>query len=102
MAPFQLVQPAVEYLPGYVAALETGWSPDNRRPEAAAEELARIRDNAAGWLAEQDDREGKGPAITLPDGTLVQRLPGYHKWMWDGEFCGEISIRWQPGTAALP
>lgn len=22
--------------------------------------------------------------------------------MWDGEFCGVISLRWQPGTPALP
>ena len=23
-------------------------------------------------------------------------------WMWDGEFCGQIGFRWQPGTADLP
>jgi predicted acetyltransferase len=22
--------------------------------------------------------------------------------MWDGEFCGSIGLRWQPGTSALP
>ena len=22
--------------------------------------------------------------------------------MWDGEFCGQIGFRWQPGTSALP
>jgi predicted acetyltransferase len=22
--------------------------------------------------------------------------------VWDGEFCGVISLRWQPGTTALP
>jgi predicted acetyltransferase len=22
--------------------------------------------------------------------------------MWDGEFCGRINLRWQPGTEALP
>jgi len=22
--------------------------------------------------------------------------------MWDGEFCGQIAFRWQPGTEALP
>ena len=36
------------------------------------------------------------------DGTTVPRLPGYLKWMWDGEFCGVIGFRWQPGTEALP
>jgi predicted acetyltransferase len=29
-------------------------------------------------------------------------LPGYSRWIWDGEFCGSISFRWQPGTAELP
>jgi predicted acetyltransferase len=40
--------------------------------------------------------------VTLPDGTKVARLPGYRLWMWDGEFCGSIGFRWQPGTEALP
>ena len=24
------------------------------------------------------------------------------RWIWDGEFCGTIGFRWQPGTEALP
>src|SRR5689334_3277099 len=24
------------------------------------------------------------------------------RWMWDGEFCGSIGLRWQRGTDALP
>src|SRR5207237_2567707 len=54
------------------------------------------------FLAEQLDREAKGPLVTLPDGSTARRLPGYRKWMWDGEFCGVIGLRWQPGTVALP
>jgi predicted acetyltransferase len=23
-------------------------------------------------------------------------------WIWDGEFCGSIGFRWQPGTSELP
>ena len=98
----QLVWPAREHLSEYKRALERGWSPDNLRPEAAQEELADIGKDADQFLAEQVDREAKGPAIVLPDGRLVQRLPGLHKWMWDGEFCGTIGFRWQPGTAELP
>ena len=48
------------------------------------------------------DRDARGAPITLKDGTTVPRLPGYQKWMWDGEFCGSIGARWQPGTEALP
>jgi predicted acetyltransferase len=98
----ELVWPAAQYLSGYVHALRQGWSPDNRRPEAAGENLARIAEDAARFLSEQIDREAKGPPVILPDGRMVPRLPGYSRWMWDGEFCGAIGLRWQPGTTDLP
>jgi len=98
----QLVRPSQEYLPGYVTALERGWSPNNERPDAGFEELDQIGADPAGFLASMDDREGKGPPVKMPDGSTVPRLPGYRRWLWDGEFCGSIGLRWQPGTAALP
>ena len=97
-----LVWPASQYLPGYVHALQQGWSPDNLRPQAALDELARIAEDPDRFLSEQVDREAKGPSITLPDGSKAPRLPGYSRWMWDGEFCGLIGFRWQPGTSELP
>jgi predicted acetyltransferase len=98
----KLVWPAQEYLPSYVDALRRGWSPDNMRQEAAIEELARIAQNADAFLTSMVDREARGAPIMLPDGSVVRRLPGYNRWMWDGEFCGRINLRWQPGTEALP
>jgi predicted acetyltransferase len=98
----KLVRPEKQYLAGYVHALEQGWSPDNLRPQAAAEKLAEINHDAARFLSEQIDREAKGPDVILPDGHTARRLPGYSLWMWDGEFCGAISFRWQPGTTDLP
>ena len=100
--PMELVWPTMQYLSGYVHALQRGWSPDNLRPEAAKEHLARIRYNAELFLAQLVDREAKGPPVVLPDGSSVPRLPGYSLWMWDGEFCGSIGFRWQPGTNELP
>ena len=100
--PMELVIPAARYLSGYVHALEQGWSPDNLRPQAAAEQLARIEKDPARFLSEQIDREATGPPIILPDGSTVTRLPGYTLWMWDGEFCGSIGFRWQLGTTDLP
>jgi predicted acetyltransferase len=97
-----LVWPAPEYLPSYTQALEHGWSPDNLRPEAAREELERIARDAPRFLAEQVDPEAKGPPVILGDGSVVRRVPGYRRWMWDGEFCGVVSFRWQPGTVELP
>ena len=66
------------------------------------EELARIAEDPIRFLSEQSDREAKGPPVILPDGSQVPRLPGYKLWMWDGEFCGAIGFRWQPGTTDLP
>ena len=98
----RLVWPARDHLPDYVAALERGWSPDNLRQEAAQEELTRIAENPGAFLASLVDREATGEPIVFPDGSSVPRLPGYRMWIWDGEFAGSVSLRWQPGTEALP
>jgi predicted acetyltransferase len=99
---FELVWPAEEYVSSYTDALRRGWSPDTLRPEAAQEELARIAHNRRAFLSHQIDREAKGPPVILPDGSISKRLPGYRRWMWDGEFCGSIGLRWQRGTTELP
>jgi predicted acetyltransferase len=99
----ELVWPSLEHLPGYAAALERGWSPDNVRPrETIREQLAQIAADPAGFVASMVDLEAKGPPISMPDGSFARRLPGYRKWMWDGEMCGSIGFRWQPGTEELP
>ena len=98
----ELVWPAVQYLSSYIHALEQGWSPDNRRQQVAAEHLERIAEDSTRFLSEQVDREAKGPAVILPNACAVPRLPGFTQWIWDGEFCGVISLRWQPGTTDLP
>jgi predicted acetyltransferase len=97
----KLVWPSRDYLAGYVDALERGWSPDNLRTEAAREQLARIAEDADAFLGSLVDREALG-TVTLLDGSQAPRIPGYRRWIWDGEFCGTIGFRWQPGTEALP
>jgi predicted acetyltransferase len=99
----KLVWPAAEFLPGYVDALERGWSADNVRGRVAAqEELEKISLDSAAFLASLVDREAKGEPVKMPDGSKAARLPGYRRWLWDGEFCGAIGFRWQRGTEALP
>lgn len=98
-----LVWPARQYLASYTRALERGWSLDHIRGEATArEQLARIAADPDGFVASLVDREAKGRPIALKDGSTVPRLPGYHLWIWDGEFCGDINARWQPGSESLP
>jgi predicted acetyltransferase len=96
------VWPSHEYLPSYRAALERGWSPDNLRPEAAAEQLAQVQADPRAFLEGLVVLEPQGRTVTLPDGSKVPRLPGYRRWIWDEEFCGSIGFRWQRGTSELP
>jgi predicted acetyltransferase len=103
MSEMHLVWPSQEYLPDYISALERGWSPDNMRGRAAAEEeLLRIAVDTDAFLRSLVDKDATGDPITLTDGTKVPRLPGYRRWLWDGEFCGAIGLRWQRGTEKLP
>lgn len=103
MTELRLVKPAGQHLASYVAALERGWSADTVRGAVAArEELARIEADPAAFVTGLDDRDAKGPPVMLPDGSTVARIPGFRRWMWDGEFCGSIALRWQPDTTALP
>jgi predicted acetyltransferase len=98
-----LVWPSAEHLASFVAALERGWSADNTRGKAAADEaLSNVGHDPSAFLASLVDREAAGEPVKLPDGSTVPRLPGYIRWMWDGEFCGSIGLRWQRGTEALP
>ena len=103
MSEIRLVEPSRRYLAGYKDALDRGWSPDNVRGEAAArEQLESIAADADAFLGRLDDREARAGPVKLPDGSLAQRLPGFVRWMWDGDFCGSISFRWQPGSSDLP
>jgi predicted acetyltransferase len=98
-----LLRPAAPQLDQYVDALHRGWSPDTVNPkETTAKHLDRIKTDRAAFLASLDDLEAKGESIELPDGSLVPRLPGFTRWIWDGAFCGSINLRWQRGTSTLP
>ena len=100
----QLVAPAMEYLESYRESLLRGWSSEKATDDAAAAaaELAEIDADPAAFVAALNDPVRGGRPVTLPDGTEVPRLPGFRRWMWDGEYCGAISLRWQPGTTDLP
>ena len=95
----RLIEPSLDALPGYRAALERGWSPSATR-DLTAEHLTAIRADQHAFVA--DARRHEGGTATLADGTVVPRLPGRIFWMWDGEFCGGTNIRFVPGTLELP
>lgn len=96
-----LAHPGPEHLPEYAAALEKGWSPNTTR-DVSAEELASIKADATAFLATMDDPKALAGDVKMPDGTMVKRLPGLKRFIWDQGFCGIINLRWQDGTDALP
>ena len=100
--PVHLVRPAEAHLPGYVAALGRGWSPDTMRPEAAGEQLARIAEDAPGFLAALEEETPRDAWVTLPDGSRVARLPWLVRWMWDGKLAGSINLRWPRSGEPMP
>ena len=95
----ELVEPSLERLPAYVAALGRGWSPDTTQ-DVSAQQLTAIREDAAAFLEALNPAEGG--TVTLPDGTTAPRIPGPVLWIWDGTFCGTINLRYVPGSEALP
>jgi predicted acetyltransferase len=98
-----LIRPGPAALAQYVAALQAGWSPANVSGDAVIRaHLAAIARDAEDFLDSLHDPQARGAPITLPDGSSVKRLPGYTRWIWDGDFCGAIHLRWQTGTDALP
>lgn len=91
--------PARDLLDGYTAALERGWSPDNLRPQVAQEQVAAIQTDPQAFLARMDDPEGKGPPVTLPDGSQVPRLPSLrhsvpHRIFCIGSTCRNETTKW--------
>jgi hypothetical protein len=74
------------------------WSPNNLR-DVGQEQLAAIRDGPEAFLS---DAVSLDVPVILPDGRKVPRLPFHPFWMWDGEFCGYTSLRFQRGTEELP
>jgi predicted acetyltransferase len=95
----RLVTPSVEHLPAYIAALESGWSPNTTR-DVCAEQLTAIAADPAAFLR-QFMPEATG-TVKLGDGTEVPRLPGATYWIFDTAFCGAINHRRMPGTEELP
>ena len=99
----QLIRPTLDTLPSYRDALERGWSPDTTSDAAIGRELAAIDKDPAEFIALTEDLEAKGGPVILPDGTQVRRLPGFRRWLWDGEFAGSFSFRYDPEQGeALP
>jgi predicted acetyltransferase len=93
-------EPQAAMLDSYVDALKKGWSP-HTEIDVSQQQLADIATDPESFLAKL--RDDRAPGETqLADGRRVPLLPQRVRWIWDGDFCGQINLRWQPGTADLP
>ena len=97
-APITLVRPSAAMLPQYAAALESGWSPTTTH-DVSKQQLAALRRDPVGFLRDLTAQTG---TIELANGHRVPRLSLRLFWISDGAFCGMISLRFKPGTEALP
>jgi predicted acetyltransferase len=97
-----LVEPSLANLSGFEEALAKGWSPDPRRQKDMAHveaELAALRHDRAAFLARLTSGEIIATSVSNRE---PQRLVLRPFWIWDGEFCGYITLRHLPGTSQLP
>jgi predicted acetyltransferase len=94
----RLVPPNQAMLSAYAAALEKGWSPNTQR-DVSVEQLAAFRHDPAAFLRELTDENG---TVLQPDGRRLPRIPFRVFWLFDGDFCGTINLRFLRGTEALP
>jgi predicted acetyltransferase len=95
---FGLAEPQSAMLASYTDALRRGWSPNTTR-DVSGEELAKLEADPAAYLA---DLTAPGSTTAPTDGTRAPPLSRIVYWMWDGEFCGAINLRFLPGTDDLP
>ena len=98
MAVLRLVAPDRALLAAYEAALSAGWSPDNSR-DVSTEQLTALRRDPDAFLFDLTRQHG---TIRHASGRIVPKLPSRLYWLDDGEFCGVINLRYQPGSDALP
>lgn len=99
-----LIKPDLAHLTGYLDCLKRGWNPNSFQQSDGPleQEINEIKTDPISFLKSTFDITGHGKPIPMNDGTLVERLPSFSKWLWDGEFCGRIQFRWQTKTVHLP
>ncbi|MEI6363589.1 MAG: GNAT family N-acetyltransferase [Actinomycetes bacterium] len=97
----ELVAPSPERLDDYLDSVRRGWMGD-RVLFGSADALVELaaRDRGA-VLARLTDRSADGVRY-FSDGSTGPALPALFRWMWDGQFVGNIDLRWPRAGEPLP
>lgn len=98
----ELVRPEMRYFESFIEGIKRAAITDDSFFRFENKDLDNILKDPALFLAQQQSTVGGGDPIILPDGSNVPRLPSINRWMWDGDVCGRIQLRWSPGTTDLP
>jgi predicted acetyltransferase len=97
----ELLVPSPGLLDGYLDAVRRGWMGD-RVLFGSADALLSLADrDRDAVLSRMTDRSAEGTRY-FADGSTAPALPALFRWMWDGQFVGNIDLRWPPDGKALP
>ncbi|WP_245458892.1 MULTISPECIES: GNAT family N-acetyltransferase [unclassified Rhizobium] len=97
-----LVEPSLLNLRGFEQALMRGWSPDPRRQHDKSfieTELTTLRKDRSAFLTRTISNEIVATAVSNREPQCLIARPF---WIWDGGFCGYITLRYLAGTTQLP
>ena len=79
-----------------------GWGGD-RHLFGSPEALFALAERDQQLVVDRLRHRSTDGVLYYSDGTTAPRLPALFRWMWDGEFAGNIDLRWQPdGDGRLP
>lgn len=98
----ELVRPEMKYFQSFVDGIRRAALSDDSFFQYEARELEKIAADPEGFIRNQQSIDGGGEPVVLSDGSTVPRLPNVNRWMWDGDVCGRIQLRWAEGTTDLP
>lgn len=97
-AELRLVVPSPDWGDSYRNALERGWSPSTLH-DRSKEALAHLLEKPDEHYSTLD---GGKSALPVKEDGLPPRILMLGRWIWDGEFCGWITLRYMTNGEVLP
>ncbi|CAG4934691.1 GNAT family N-acetyltransferase [Acidithrix ferrooxidans] len=87
-----LVVPSIGRFPSYLGAVDRGWDGEKTLFRSSKDLVILAERDPNLVLAKMADRSKEGVRYN-EDGSTSARAPALHRWMWDREFVGRITLR---------